>query len=265
MAKLLRAGSQLLGGGGAFSPKSIASLQLWLDCNDLTTLFQDTAGATPVTADGQSVARINDKAASAALIQSTAGARPIYKASIQNGRGVLRTDGNDSLSVSNISLLRNVAGATVFAAVSGTKPGTAANVMQVANGAATQRLALWREETAGSLGVRGRRLDADASQEVHGGTFTAGEWMIHAAWVDYTATSIRLYKNGGTAIASSAAFQTAGNTSDTISLTTSILGGNLNGDLGGILLFGVALTVAQMNQVGAWMAARWGLTWSAVS
>lgn len=51
-------------GGGVFAPSDLfqtGDILLWYDPSDLTTLFQDTAGTTPVTADGQSVALQLDK------------------------------------------------------------------------------------------------------------------------------------------------------------------------------------------------------------
>lgn len=50
--------------GGAFSPSALfqsGDILLWYDPSDLTTMFQDTAGVTPVTTDGQSVAVHLDK------------------------------------------------------------------------------------------------------------------------------------------------------------------------------------------------------------
>jgi hypothetical protein len=44
-----------------FQPTGIADCQLWFDGGDYRTMFQNTAGTTPVTDAGQSVARWNDK------------------------------------------------------------------------------------------------------------------------------------------------------------------------------------------------------------
>jgi hypothetical protein len=52
----------------------------WYDPSDLTTMFQDRAGTTPVTADGQTVGKILDKSGNDnhAIAPSDA-ARPLYK------------------------------------------------------------------------------------------------------------------------------------------------------------------------------------------
>ncbi len=66
-----------------FSPLSLFAASepgFWFDPSDLSTLFQDTAGTTPVTAAGQSVARINDKSGRGNhATQATAAQRPQYQ------------------------------------------------------------------------------------------------------------------------------------------------------------------------------------------
>jgi hypothetical protein len=53
---------------------------VWYDPSDLGTLFQDSAGTTPVTATGQPVGRILDKSGRGNhAIQATSGSRPIYR------------------------------------------------------------------------------------------------------------------------------------------------------------------------------------------
>lgn len=68
--------------GGAFSPASLfaASEQgVWYDPSDLTTLFQDSAGTTPVTATGQTVGRMLDKSGRGNhATQATTASRPTY-------------------------------------------------------------------------------------------------------------------------------------------------------------------------------------------
>lgn len=52
----------------------------WFDPSDLSTMFQDSAGTTPVTANGQPVGKILDKSGRGNhASQATAAARPLYK------------------------------------------------------------------------------------------------------------------------------------------------------------------------------------------
>lgn len=76
----------------------------WWDPSDITTLFQDSAGTTPVTASGQPVGRISDKSGRGNhLIQATAENRPTYTEA-----GTLRYlvfDGlTDALSVASFAM-----------------------------------------------------------------------------------------------------------------------------------------------------------------
>jgi len=65
---------------------------VWCDPSDLTTLFQDTAGTTPVTTPGQTVARINDKSGRGNnATQATTASRPIYGINPVGGRRNLLT------------------------------------------------------------------------------------------------------------------------------------------------------------------------------
>ncbi len=83
-------------GGGVFSPASLfagGEQGGWYDPSDLSTMFQDTAGTTPITAPGQAVARINDKSGRGNhLTQATAGSRPAYQVD-GNGNGHLLFNG----------------------------------------------------------------------------------------------------------------------------------------------------------------------------
>jgi hypothetical protein len=85
---------------GGFSPNVLfagGEAGDWFDPSDLSRMWQDTAGATPVTADGQTVARIDGQRGVVSLRQSDAAKRPAYKTSA--GLHWLQFDGtNDSFS-----------------------------------------------------------------------------------------------------------------------------------------------------------------------
>ena len=68
----------------------------WYDPSDLSTLFQDDAGTTPVTEPGQTVGLMLDKSGNANhATQSTAESRPVYQAG--GGLHWLEFDGVDDL------------------------------------------------------------------------------------------------------------------------------------------------------------------------
>jgi len=83
--RLPRLGAMMQSGGGAV-PFSIADLfasseqGAWYGPSDLSTLFQDSAGTTPVTTAGQPVGLMLDKSGRANhAAQATAAARPTYQ------------------------------------------------------------------------------------------------------------------------------------------------------------------------------------------
>lgn len=85
-------------GTAAFSPLSLSPV-VWFDFSDLTTLFQDDAGTTPVTADAQTIGMVTDKSGNNRhALQATALRRPVYKANIQNGKSVSRYDLSTALA-----------------------------------------------------------------------------------------------------------------------------------------------------------------------
>jgi len=99
-------------GGAEFSPLDIAGLQLWLDFSDVSTLFQDSAGTTPVTADGDVIGKALDKSGQGNhASQATTADKPLYKTNIQNGRSIARKDYGDRLDSSIITSAGNY---TVF-------------------------------------------------------------------------------------------------------------------------------------------------------
>ena len=86
--------------GSSFLPTSISGCSLWLDANDIATLFTD-AGTTNVSADGQSVYQWNDKSGNGRnVLQVTALTRPVYKTDVQNSLPSLRFDGTQYIDSS---------------------------------------------------------------------------------------------------------------------------------------------------------------------
>jgi len=65
---------------GPFSPLHLSDLQLFVDPSDISTLFQDAAGTTPVTSDGDPVRLVLDKSGNGNnLTAPSDAARPVYK------------------------------------------------------------------------------------------------------------------------------------------------------------------------------------------
>ena len=105
--------------GGGFNPAALfgADLVSWYDLSDPATLFQDSAGATPVTASGQSIGRVNDKGSAAqAILQASSGLRPLYN--VSSGLHSAAFDGSDdALATAGNINLSGTDKITIFAAV----------------------------------------------------------------------------------------------------------------------------------------------------
>lgn len=93
-----------IGGGGTpiWTPASLfakyGGIGGYWDFTDMATLFQDSAGTTPVTAASQPVGRVLDLSGQGNhVIQSTAGARPQY-----NGAGITPDGVDDFMATASI-------------------------------------------------------------------------------------------------------------------------------------------------------------------
>lgn len=99
----------------AFAPAALFSageVGAWYDPSDLTTLFQDAAGTTPVTAAGQVVGRINDKSGRGnhAFQSGATSVRPIYAVEPATGRRNLLTYSEDFSNSAWVKSLTTVSG-----------------------------------------------------------------------------------------------------------------------------------------------------------
>jgi len=87
-----------------WTPASISGLVAWYDPSDFSTMFQDSAGTTPVTAANDPVGKILDKSGNGYhAVQETAGSRPILE--LNSGYYSLKFDGTaDFLSIPNFNV-----------------------------------------------------------------------------------------------------------------------------------------------------------------
>ena len=94
-------------GAAAFSPADLfasGEQGVWYDPSDMSTMFQDSAGTTPVTAAGQPVGKLLDKSGRGNhATQATAAKRPLLQTS--GGLWWLEFDGvDDVLQTANIDM-----------------------------------------------------------------------------------------------------------------------------------------------------------------
>lgn len=173
-------------------PASV-TLAAWYDPSDLSTLFQDSAGTTPVTADGDPVGLMQDKSGNGHhLTQATAASRPLYKVD-SSGNPYLLFDGTDdwlkvgspamSLPWHRISAVRMIThtnGDLIFAEGSGAGAGrlrqqTPSPTVAVFDGGAGY-VAANTELAVGSNGVVTERHDgANSGLAINNGVYTTGD------------------------------------------------------------------------------------------
>lgn len=252
----------------SFTPLSLFSAGeqgFWYDPSDFSTLFQDTAGTVPVTAVGQSVARINDKSGRGNhATQSDASRRPILR---QNGSlYYLEFDGTDDGMVTG-TITPGVDKAQVFA---GFLNGTATGIKFVYEYSATS------DTNNGSFGcyinnvtvehpLRGTAVGRLANTN----SLNSGATMVTTELFDIAgaaiANEIRLRRNG----ASDAGMVTAAGPAGTGSFGDYPLyigrrGGSslpFNGHIYSLIgRFGPNLTTAQIEATERWVAQRTGVT-----
>ena len=88
----------------AFDPSRLvvgSTALVWLDPSDLTTLFQDAAGTTPVTAPGQPVGLALDKSGNGFHATSSGTSRPTYGVVPSRGRVNIYTQTADLTNTTN--------------------------------------------------------------------------------------------------------------------------------------------------------------------
>lgn len=82
---------------GQWSPSNVATLQLWLDASDASTLLQSSGGSL-ASADGDPVGYWADKSGNGRHATQTDGTKkPALKIGVQNGKNAIRLDGSNDL------------------------------------------------------------------------------------------------------------------------------------------------------------------------
>jgi hypothetical protein len=76
----------------AFAPTDIANLAQWFDFASISSLYQDAAGTTPVTANNDHIAKVLDRSGNNRHATEGGMAGPTYKTNIQNGRAMALFD-----------------------------------------------------------------------------------------------------------------------------------------------------------------------------
>ena len=250
-------------GAMAWTPAQLPSLALWLDADDAST----------ITLNGSNVSQWSDKSGNNRHVsQATAANQPAYLATGFNNKPTLQTDGGDSLVLGVSDLARNVSGLTC--ALVGLHPAgqtfslNASEIfISTASNIATTRFLTTPNPSVSATdryAFGGRRLDSDAFANVSSSTVSLanrGNRWIRIAQRVYSGGVANHWTNG-TQDLTNAVIQTAGNTSDTNSLTAVIFAGAQpmsNGtQLSEIVLTHSTMTTDDRQKLEGYLAWKWG-------
>ena len=249
----------------SFAPTDIASLKAWWDFSHAASVYEDTGATDPAEAD-DGIAYLADRTASGLhLTQGTAGARPTWKAAIQNGLSIGRHDGGDVLtraSVTGSALFANDAG-TVFMAFSNSSADSIHTPFRWSQ-SLNNFVSLYAPYSDNTFYFDFGKYDAGGRISVA----QPGGWddAWHILCLHRSGTAGKIYVDGGAAILSGTFSDDLDNTqSGTLGLGAAGSGDEMTGDYGECLVFNEGLSVANLNAVGSYLATKWSLTWSTVS
>jgi hypothetical protein len=247
----------------AFSPAALFAAGeqgAWYDPSDLSTLFQDTAGTVPVTAAGQTVARVNDKSGRGNhATQATAASRPQYQIDT-SGRPFLLFDGTDDFLVTP-TITPGANAAQAFAGVRKLSDATT-NVLLESSGVSTTNpgtIGIFAPSGA-AANYNWRSQGSNTGISVSGVTFTAPITNVVTGIGDI-ASDVCILRVNGAQVGSTTADQGTGNY-----LAYPIYIGRRNGTsfpLNGriyslIVRFGANLTAGQISQTESWVNGKTG-------
>lgn len=237
------------GGGASFSPAELSGITAWLRPD--TGVYQDSAGATPITADGQAVGGMGDVRTPAVIIATQSGSgRPLWKENVANGQPVLRFDGiDDWLNLSD--LFSGLVAAEVFAVVRNVMDGSSGGLWDFGSSTETTHFAYIDGLIYDDFGTDTRKATADPASALT-------SWRIYS--VVSTASEWTSYLDGAQLY--TAATNTVGWT------TTPRLGAGSSGgtnfplacDLAEFLLFSRKLSLYERALVLYYLGARYGVS-----
>ncbi len=249
---------------GGFSPASLFSggqLGAWYDPSRLTTLFQDSAGTTPVTADGQPVGRMLDVSGRGNhVVQTVAGSRPLYKID-STGRPYLQFDGtDDELTAPAVSLV----GAPSVSAVVGQRKETDNTIGSLLlHGVATSPAGFWQVYSPRSTNVYGWRgfTTGNVAIDVSGGAFSQPDLSVLTGIFDPAAASglqITGRRNGSVVAQGGTGLAPFVSTAFSIGKARTVGDQFFLGRVYGVIVLGAATSATTIANMENWMNGKTG-------
>lgn len=252
----------------AWTPASLSDVNLWLDANDLTTLFQLINGTTAVASDGDLIGYWADKSpanndAAAAADNAT---RLALAANALNGKPVVRSASGDLLNNTTLSWNNDAytiamvykfgswvanSGIFIIKPASGNDFNTNAGCVisqHSSNTAQTNLTINPSSQTSLGLATNARILTV---------TFNGASKI--SAWVD------------GVSVLTAHTYNRPYSASNGYLINGRYLSGAVSASFRGandyaeILNVSRVVTTAEHNQIGEYLAAKWGMSWTTVT
>ena len=244
---------------GAFSPSSIAGLQLWLDASDSTTLFTDSAGSTPATADGDPVGYWGDKSGNTNnTTQADGTKKPLLKLATQNSKNSVRFDGsNDNLKALTGGADSNY---TLFVVNKKLSASNVTNYMLFSMGQEvnTKRRSLWHypDNTNSYIAFNGQNAD----YKVVNANLSFVQNVANIAQNKRNGQSISLAKNNNSFVTGSASATFAAHTATSIFVgTNNAQTEAYNGEYYEILYYNALVSDSDRTLILTYLNAKWGV------
>lgn len=244
-------------------------LNLWLDANDISTLWQDSGFTTPVTADTQSVAGWQDKSGNARHFNQTLAATnfPTYRTNITGGKPAILFDGTDdylsAAGANALAITNNGNGFTLMMAVYFGAAGTLYPTFYASTDASAAATRVTSQRGAGNtVQTSARRANADAINTASTSTTISNSWCVASHIVNHAGDSINSLINNGSSGSNTLAGTTGTSWPANNSLAVQVgKAGGLqfhNGYIAEICAYNRVLTSAEQARMTAYLRAKWG-------
>lgn len=247
---------------GGFSPLSMFAAGeqgAWYDPSDLTSMFQDTAGTVPVTAAGQTVARINDKSGRGNhRTQATGLSQPILQQDA-SGRYHLLYDGSNDFMTATIDMAAADSMALVFG-IRKLSDAAAAIFIEASSGLTGSGAYAVNAPTGASATINARSRGTVTSDAIYTNAAVAAPVTLVASMDADISADRNILRINGAQVATSATDQGTGNYgSHTVYFgRRSGTSNPFNGREYGIIIRGGTSTAAQIAAMETWMNAKTG-------
>lgn len=238
-------------GGASFAPADISGLALWLDAADAATITQSSG----------SVSQWDDKSTELNhATQGTGANQPTTNTRTINGRNVLDFDGaNDYMSLPSGLYNINQADNALFMVIQQDTTGDA-SLLDGKQASFSNRIYGLRTDTSGTrYSFMNGNYGNDALLTT---TYNANTHIYVGRRNALGANGVQIFKDG--VIGATLGTGAANSALDQIVISKN-LGGSfdfLNGAIAEIIIYRGTKTNNELNQVGNYLASKWGSTWT---